>query len=95
MAKFTAHGSELARVQREFTFEGTVLRTTKVLMSDHTILEKHESFQANGKPDHAGGWKEHGELVVGLTTEEWVHRCQASGWTIPRKEVARAAANNW
>ncbi len=65
MAKLSAHGTELARVKKEFPLRQNVIDATvcihvKVLMSDGVILEKH-SFV---RPDHrnAGTWKKVGPV---------------------------------
>ena len=68
MAKLSAHGTIIARVRKEYplrqsVIDATVVRHTKVLMSDGVILEKHSFYRPDGS-HNVGGWKKLGPVAA-------------------------------
>lgn len=82
MAKLSAHGRELLRIERQLTLEGgTPTRWTMVVFEDRVILEKSD-FYKDGRLDHSSGWKRRGKLAESATKESWANAYIAKGWSI-------------
>ncbi len=97
MAKLNARGrTEVARLSHEVSLtpeevaaKGSLVdwrRYTLVLASDGTILQKVQvRFVANGFSQaykHDYGWKVHGKLKAGVTSQQWVDAKVARGWQL-------------
>ncbi len=81
MAKLSAHGREVVRLERHTTLEsGTPVRWTLILFEDRVILEKSD-FYKNGKLDFSSGWKKRSKLTAEATPERWIEKYSAKGWT--------------
>ncbi len=79
MAKLSAHGQELARMEKADTLSsGTSVVSTKVLMADGVVLAKSTFLKTDGKVDFSDGWKRSGRSKYDAPV--WVTMYQQLGW---------------
>lgn len=82
MAKLSAHGRELLRIEKRGTLDsGTSVRWTMVVCEDHVILEKSD-FYNGGRLDFSSGWKRRGKLAASATKESWANAYIPKGWVL-------------
>lgn len=71
MARLSAHGAEVARLERRSTLQdsGTSYRETVALMEDGVVLRKVDFY---GQYPHGTGWKKYARIKDILAPERWV-----------------------
>lgn len=82
MAKLSAHGKELARVEATELHGSTTVRTTLALFEDGHILYKANYTDADGSK-HGGSWSRFARLkaVDAATARRWVAHQERIGYT--------------
>lgn len=83
MAKLSAHGKELARVESTEVEGDTTVRTTLALFEDGHILYKANFTSAADGSKHGGSWSRFGRLkaVNAATAKRWVESQKHLGFT--------------
>ena len=83
MATLSAHGKELARMERFSTTQsGASYRVTRALFEDRVILEKKDFYKPSGNLDFSSGWKKSTRIKVGIGHVDWVKQYLHDGWKI-------------
>lgn len=79
MARLSAHGKEVARMERHRHLESdnTPYRETVALMDDGVVLRKVDFY---GQYPHGTGWKKYARIKDGVTPERWVELYVKNGY---------------
>lgn len=89
MARLSAHGREVARIESERAGDGDLTtweRVSFAVMADRWVLRKLDARFDDGRR-HSYGWKRYRKVgsVDPETVDRLVERWKAGGWKVERK----------
>ncbi len=98
MAKLSAHGKELIRLEKESSSTEYFdrIRTSLAIMADGKILRKVDSWcRRSLAPEkleqHSSGWKLYNKLGPSVTATGYANHLAATGWTLVEKTSEEVA----
>ncbi len=98
MAKLSAHGNELIRLEKESgpSEYSERIRTSLAVMADGKILRKVDSWYRRSwspeKLEHqCSGWKRYNKLGPSVTATDYANHLRATGWTLVEKKAEEVA----